>query len=252
MKASDRVALASTRGPQGSLSYPKLDKNGQRRGGKRKGAGAKRRVFTLPPDKKYERHVARPAVNSRHPQHVTFTVVDEIAPLRTRDMYAAVKRAIGISQDETFRIVHHSVQGNHIHLVVEANDKDALADGMKSFLCSFTKGVNRAMKRKGRVVADRYHVVPITNVTALRNTLRYVMNNWRHHAQSTRNCAGLYEGRLDPYSSAIWFAGWKERTTPEIHVPEGYDPPPRVEPRTWLLREGWQKAAPISCWEVPG
>jgi REP element-mobilizing transposase RayT len=240
------------------LAYEKRDKNGQKRGGKRKGAGRKRAVSTLPKGKRYERHVPRARVNRREPQHVTLTVVGDIAFLRTMDMYAAVKRAIGVSVRENFRIVHHSVQGNHIHLLVEADDNAALAKGMKSFSASFTQRVNAAMtkrlgvKRKGRVLADRYHVVPVTCVAGLRNTLSYIMNNWRHHAQSTRNCVGLYDGRLDPYSSAIWFAGWKERTTAEIHVPPDYEPPPRVEAKSWLLREGWKEAPAISCWEIPG
>ena len=252
-----RVSLASKRGPQLALSYEKLDKNGQHRGGRRENAGRKRTVQTLPAGKSYERHVERPEVKPGEPQHVTLSVVGDISSLRTMDMYAAVKRAIGVSMRPDFRIVHHSVQGNHLHLVVEADNKVSLANGMKSFVTSFTKQINAVMskrlghRRKGRVLADRYHATAITSVRQLRNVLSYVMNNWRHHAPSTRNCVGLFDGRLDPYSSAIWFEGWKERTQ-EIYVPEGYDPPPRVAPRTWLLRKGWTKAPPISCWEIPG
>ena len=256
--SSNTIALASKRGPQLALTYEKRDKNGQKRGGKRDGAGRKRVAHTLGKGKKYEPHVKRTAIDPRHPQHVTLTVVGDIASLRTMDMYAAVKKAIVIANDDSFRIVHHSVQGNHIHLVVEAASKQTLAAGMKRFEISCAKRINAAMtrrigtKRKGQVFADRYHATPITNVRQLRNVLRYIMNNWRHHAQSTRNDVGLYDGRLDPYSSAIWFEGWKERTTKEIHVPPDYDPPPRVEAKTWLLRQGWQKAPPISCWEIPG
>jgi hypothetical protein len=258
MTRSKRVPLARRSGSQLALSYKKLDKNGQRRGGKRKGSGRKRKVHTLEKGKRYERHVTRAEINPRHPQHVTLSVVSDISSLRTMDLYAVVKHAISVSHRDDFQIVHHSVQGNHLHLAVEADDKVAMAKGMKSFAASFTQRTNAVIskrtgvRRKGRVIADRYHVVPITSVRGVRNALCYIFNNWRHHAQSTRNDVGLYEGRLDPYSSAIWFEGWKERTTPVIHVPEGYDPPPRNEPRTWLLRDGWRKAAPISCWEVPG
>jgi REP element-mobilizing transposase RayT len=258
MQRRKRVPLAPRSGSQLGLSYEKLDKNGQHRGGRRKGSGRKRTVHTLGKGKRYERHVTRAAIDRRQPQHVTFSVVSDITSLRTMDMYAVVKHAIRVSQRDDFQIVHHSVQGNHIHLAVEADDNVAMAKGMKSFAASFTQRTNAAMskrlgvRRKGRVIADRYHVVPITSVRGVRNALCYIFNNWRHHAQSTRNTVGLYEGRLDPYSSAIWFEGWKERTTPEIHVPADYDPPPRPEPRTWLLREGWRRAAPISCWETPG
>jgi REP element-mobilizing transposase RayT len=258
MKGSKIVKLARGRGPQLALAYKKLDKNGQHRGGKRDGAGRKRKVETLGEGKRYVSHLTRAEVNPRHPLHVTLTVVADVGSLRTSDMYGAVKGAIGVANRESFRIPHHSVQGNHLHLVVEADGKAALANGMNAFKASCAKRINAAItrrtgtRRKGIVFADRYHATPITSVRQLRNVLCYVMNNWRHHAQSTRNDVGLYEGRLDPYSSAIWFEGWKERTTSEIHVPADYDPPPRTEPRTWMLKSGWRLAPPISCWEIPG
>ena len=77
------------------------------------------------------------------------------------------------------------------------------------------------------------------------------MNNWLHHPRSARGPL-LLDGRLDPYSSAILFAGWKEKTVPEIHIPPDYEPPPVCSPQTWLLQKGWKRASPISCFEVPG
>lgn len=60
----------------------------------------------------------------------------------------------------------------------------------------------------------------------------------------------LFDGKLDPYSSAVFFAGWKERTVP-VYIPPGYDPPKVCSPETWLLREGWKRAPAISVWEAP-
>jgi hypothetical protein len=156
-----------------------------------------------------------------------------------------------------FRIVHFSVQGNHIHLLVEAENEDALAQGMQSFEISLAKRINAVMtrkrrqKRKGQVFADRYHVNAITSVRGARNALCYILNNWRHHPRSARGPL-LVDGKLDPYSSAIWFAGWKEKTVPEIHVPPDYEPPFVRAATTWLLTKGLKKAKPISCFEVPG
>ena len=254
------MVLASRKGPQLPLAYEKRDKRGGKSGGYRKGAGRKRIHHTLPEGKRYEPHLKRAEVNKRHPQHVNLTVVGDITWLRTRDLYAAVRAAIGVTHGsrDNFRIVHHSVQGSHIHLIVEADHKKALAKGMQSFEISLGKRINavftrrRGKKRSGQVFADRYHVTSITSVRGTRHALSYVLNNWRHHQRSARGTDGLYEGRLDPFSSAIWFEGWKERTTSEIHVPPDYEPPPRIEPRTWLLKEGWKRAEPISCWEVPG
>jgi hypothetical protein len=78
-----------------------------------------------------------------------------------------------------------------------------------------------------------------------------VLNNWRHHDTTNRG-PRLYDGRLDPYASGIYFRGWKERTVDELAIPDGYDPPRVCRARTWLLAEGWKRARPISVWEVPG
>jgi hypothetical protein len=52
------------------------------------------------------------------------------------------------------------VRRDAIHLVVEANDKLALARGMQGFQVSAARGINRAAKRSGRVFADRYRARP--------------------------------------------------------------------------------------------
>jgi REP element-mobilizing transposase RayT len=243
------------------MQFAKLDKTGQNRGGKRVGAGRPRRNPALalrPRGKGYVRHTARAEVDPRHPQHVTLTVLEDISHLRSRDMYAVVKHALRVAGEyDDFRIVHFSVQGNHIHLLVEADSKEALAKGMQGFEISLAKLINvvmtrkRRQKRKGQVFADRYHVRAITSVRGTRNALCYILNNWRHHPRSARGPL-LVDGKLDPYSSAILFAGWKEKTVPEIHIPPDYEPPFVRAPETWLLQKGWKRAKPISCWEVPG
>ena len=35
---------------------------------------------------------------------------------------------------EDFRIVHYSIQNDHLHMLVEADDARALTNGMKSFV----------------------------------------------------------------------------------------------------------------------
>jgi REP element-mobilizing transposase RayT len=177
--------------------------------------------------------------------------------MRTGDLYDAIKRALRVcGERDDFRIVHHGVMGDHIHLIVEATSKTALWHGVRAFEISAARHINRTLtvrygeKREGQVFADRYHVVAITSPTQMRNVLAYVLCNWRHHYGNQGK--PLFGGKLDPFSSAIWFPGWKERTTPVITVPPDYDPPPRCSPRTWLLREGWKRGGgPISVWHAP-
>lgn len=42
-----------------------------------------------------------------------------------------------------FRLVHYSVQNDHLHLVVEGKDRRALSRGMQGLLTRVAKGLNR-------------------------------------------------------------------------------------------------------------
>jgi REP element-mobilizing transposase RayT len=173
-------------------------------------------------------------------------------------MYRAIRRALGVVADRQhdFRIVHFSLQGDHVHLLCEATNKITLARGVQGFQISAAKHLNREVsrqrteKRRGQVFADRYHVESIDSVRQVRHALSYVLNNWRKHRQD-RETAGLYEGRIDPFSSGVLFAGWKERTRP-ISIPPEYEAPRVSAPQTWYLLEGYKRAVPISVFEVPG
>jgi REP element-mobilizing transposase RayT len=191
------------------------------------------------------RHRVRPEINARHPQHIVLRVTREIATLRRRNAYRAIRRALaGCLARADFRIVHISIQSNHVHLLVEADSKRALSRGMQGFAISAAKRLNREVGRaRGEVFAFRYHATPVINPTQARNALAYILNNWRHH----RADAGA-PWRIDPFSSAWSFTGWS--------TPHGYDPPreplPVVAPTTWLLSDGWTRAGPIRLDEVPG
>ena len=112
-------------GTQGELPLQPLDKNGQRRGGKRARAGRPRAPHR---HRSSERHKQRHAFRASHPLHVVTRVVPRVHSLRRRDLYAAIRDAtITVAKHESARIVHLSIQRTHLHLVVEAAHKTALA-----------------------------------------------------------------------------------------------------------------------------
>ena len=127
----------------------------------------------------------------------------------------------------TFASSQYSVQRDHVHMLVEADDAAALAAGMKSFAVRAARRLNsRALRRRGSVWAERYHRRDLGSPRDVRNAIVYVMNNHlRHHE--------FDDGLVDPRSSAPWFDGW-------MHEPDPPDEPCPVESaRTWLLRRGW-------------
>src|SRR5690349_6824998 len=111
------------------LEFPKLDKNGQRRGGKRRGAGRK------PSGKRRrEKHCTRPPLKRYNPIHITLRVVADLSGLRRRHIYRAVRSAMSTTyRSNNVRIVHLSIQDVHLHLLVEANDRQALSRGLQGF-----------------------------------------------------------------------------------------------------------------------
>lgn len=185
-------------------------------------------------------------------------VVPEVGSLRRRDMYKAVRNAsLAAARSERFRIVHISLQRSHVHMLVEAEHKRALAQGMQGFQISAVKHINAALgdgtgPRRGKVFSDRYHLTVITSPTQARHAISYVLGNWRHHGEDRGELSKTW--LVDPFSSAIQFPGWLERQDDPWMWPmrQGYDPLIVFRPQSWLLAEGWKKAGTISYREVPG
>ena len=226
----------------------------KKRGGKRRGAGR-------PPKGKRagSPHKARPFLHARHPVHIVLRVVRAVGNLRRRCVYQAVREAtLTTARRENFRIVHLSIQRTHVHLLVEADDKEALARGMQGFQISAAKHLNAVIskgkpgpRRRGTVFPDRYHAEIITSPRQARHALSYVMGNWRKHQEDRR--APMSAWTIDWFSSAAMFPGWAEYGDEAFlwRGPPTYDPLVVYQPKTWLLREGWKKAGAISCHDIP-
>ena len=178
--------------------------------------------------------------------HVTLRVKEDVRRLRRGYVLRRLRRALEVvaERDAVFRVVHMSIQNNHLHLLVEAANKEELAHGMQAFAISAARAINRAQKRTGKVFAFRYHAVEIRNRRQTRHALAYVLNNWRRHAEDRGSVHAL-----DEYSSAVVFEGW---TGGRFAVPARHEPLEVKPARTWLLREGWQLYGLIGPREVPG
>jgi REP element-mobilizing transposase RayT len=148
---------------------------------------------------------------------------------------------------QDFRIVHVSIQHNHLHLLVEAADRQALARRMQSFAINAARAINGTGGRRGKVFAYRYHATQIRTPRQARFTLAYVLNNWRHHREDREGRA--FEAAVDPYSSGLSFTGWKGR---RFRVPEGHSPLPVSPPATALLESRWTSFGLIDAFECPG
>jgi REP element-mobilizing transposase RayT len=140
--------------------------------------------------------------------------------LRSRRSFAVIGVSIyAAAQRFGMRLCEFSVQGNHLHLVVEAADQAALGRGMKGLGVRLARGLNRVMDgRRGKVLADRYHQHILRTPSEVKRAVSYVVHNYRKHVLERGGT--LPTAFVDPYSSASREHG--------ILLPR---------PHTWLLRQ---------------
>jgi len=184
-------------------------------GGKRKGAGR-------PPNgaKAGVSHLKRARFSERHPVHVTLRTLAGVGYLRGYRRYQAILAALREAKERYgLRVIHYSVQGNHLHLLVEADGARSLARGVQGLAVRLARALNRAAKRRGKVFADRYHAHVLASRREVVRALRYILENFRHHLRQDVAPRGS-----DPCSSAAWLT---------VALP---DDAPVVRPRTWLVR----------------
>jgi hypothetical protein len=116
-----------------------------------------------------EPHKTRPALAPRHPVHVHARILPAAGSLRRRSAYAALRRAVTLSLARAdFRIVRLALHPTRVELLVEADDKHALARGMQGFCVAAARALNRAARRRGTVFPDRYRPSILRTRSAVR------------------------------------------------------------------------------------
>jgi REP element-mobilizing transposase RayT len=159
--------------------------------------------------------------------------------MREQSTFSCVRRQIRAAQQRYLRIVHFSVQSNHLHLLVEANDSGRLSAGMKGFGVRLARHLNRLLGSSGNVVADRYHARALQTPREVRNALVYVLFNHKKHGRA----AGI-----DRCSSARFFDGWSEPIPKARGEPDDW---PLAPAQTWLLKRGWKRLGHLELREGP-
>jgi len=189
-------------------------------------------------------HLKRPVFKEAEPAHVTIRIRKGISSLRVKKVIRAFRRSLRqvLARDD-FRLVVYSIQRNHLHLIVEAADNDAMASGMKAVASRLA----RVFKRSGKVIDGRYHMRALTTPREVRNALAYVLLNIRKHYRERHGHAPPV--RFDPASSGRWFDGWLwDAPTDSL----GPDLREVTLAKSWLLRIGWRRIGLIDPAEIPG
>ena len=211
------------------------------RGGARLGAGRKRA-----PGSRELPHVARPKLDPRKPLHVTVRLRSGLPSLREQALLERVRSAITHGKTRFgARVVHYSVQRDHLHLIMEAHDRSGLSRAMRGLGVRVARGLNGLLGCRGRVIGDRYHARMLGTPREVRNALRYVLLNFRCHGRT---------GAFDRASSGPAFDGWSHGD-PRAHLGDVEVDAIKssIAPATrWLSTLGWRIHGRIDPTARPG
>ena len=255
-----------------SLYQPAQSKRGgARRGGARPGAGRKPR-----PGRRPAPHRPRHPLSRHHPLHIVVRLAPGVPSLRTRKLFGRVHRALAAAKERFgMRIIHYSVQDNHLHLLVEVEHPDsrlrgdcrfrgdkaaakrALTKAMQGLGVRLARRLNKVLGRRGRLIEERYHVTRLTTPRQVKNALLYILNNGRkhraekgptlrgglarplRHRRLLRALGGARSPALPPGNHG--FGSWMNKLGPKA------GPRSIVAPRSWLLTDrlaqAWAAAA---------
>jgi putative transposase len=174
---------------------------------------------------------------------------------RSQLLYGVIYEEIRAAKARKVRIVEHSIQEDHLHLLAEGEDEKDLSKQMCLLFSRIAMAVNRAAGRHGALFRDRHHRHALRTPTEVRNALVYILFNLRKHDARSYSPAAL-RTVLDGFSSAPWFTHWhpEARPPPDLLVSAraGSQPGATSEPKTWLARTGWLRAGgPIRFDELP-
>jgi len=206
------VIMSRRRNPPQQLELAPRSKHG----GRRPGAGRPR---IHDPGREHRR---RPSLSPTVPLHVTLRMEARVYNLRSDRSFRVIERALlAATQRDDARIVHFSVQGNHIHMLVEADERRALSSAMRSLAIRIGLGMNRLMRSSGKVIAHRYHARQLRTPTEVYRALGYVRRNHSHHARRLGRPVATSVDRYSSDSEHVFAA---------------------PAAKTWLLSIGWQKS----------
>jgi hypothetical protein len=162
-------------------------------------------------------------------------------------------------------VVHYSVQRDHLHLIVEGQDRHDLSAQMRKLFSRIALAVNAVAQRRGSLFRDRHHREELDGPTKTRNARIYVLfNDRKHYAQNGGAITEAFLSDLDDHSSAAWLDAkdWDPRARPPPELLARLRArdadidrhgPPVSGADTWFAQSGWRTrgGGAISLHELP-
>jgi putative transposase len=200
------------------------------RGGKRKGAGRKKRLASEP------EHVRRASITHKIPMHLTVRCETGVPSLRSKYFLFLLGRMIMLARLKGLAISHFAIESNHIHLIAEARSNQALARGMMSLTASIRAALKSIFGHVGKVLAGRFHTHLLKTPSEMKHALKYVFFNHAKHC-------GM-KPFIDFFFSAALFAEIHLFLDTQIEDNKWLWPARAAlaQPESWMQAVGWKRA----------
>jgi len=142
--------------------------------------------------------------------HVTLRARAGLPSFRQQRVHALVVRTLvdrrSAPYGRDFQVVEYSIRRDHLHIILEAEDKRALRSGASGQIIACAKQRNKLLLReRGKVWAERYRAHELASPREVRNALSYVLQNDKKHGDIT------FGHVADRHSSAAQFGVGRSR-----------------------------------------
>jgi hypothetical protein len=139
------------------------------------------------------RHIKREEITRNMPLHLTVKLNQ--ADIQNKIILKGLRHAIMRARLQGLKIIHYSLEQNHIHIYAECSDNIILGKAMKALGVSFVKKINSYFSRKGSCYKTRYHLRILRSASEVKNVLNYILKNGIKHKRT--------KFIIDPYNSAL-------------------------------------------------
>ena len=139
------------------------------------------------------RHIKREEIKGLRPLHLTLKLIR--ADIQNKIILKGLRYAIMRARLQGLRIIHYSLEHDHVHLYAESDNNETLGRAMKALGVTFAKRINRHFKKSGSCYKTRYHLRILRSATEVKNVLNYILKNGIKHKRT--------KSLIDPYNSAI-------------------------------------------------
>jgi putative transposase len=114
-------------------------------------------------------------LDSNFPVLVTLAALPEVPTLRHKAPQHAIREGIRLSQTPDFRVVHFVITEDHVHVLVEADDLNALTTGSRRLVDRLAEDLDRAFERRGAGFRNPSRMRVLRDASVVREALRFVL-----------------------------------------------------------------------------